>query len=329
MCIDYSQTINLFTDLDAYPLHRIDMVIKLSQYKVFSTYDLKSAYHQIPLKESEKKYTAFEGLGDLYEFCVLPFGVTNGVPSFQRIINDVITQEELSDTFPYLDNVTVAGIDQADHDRNDAAFREMIKRRNLTLNKSKTVHSVSVIDILGYCVSHYNMPDPERLHPLQEFPPPSNTASLRRAMGMFAYYAKWIPRFSEKIRLLSETISFPLSDEALTAFNTLKKELGDVVLSPINEDAPYVVECDASEVTISASLNQNGRPVAFMSKTLSKSERGYPSVEKEALAIIEAVRKWNHLLSHQMFTLITDQQSVSFMFDNRKRSKIKNNKIQS
>ena len=256
--------------------------------------------------------------------------MTNGVPSFQQIINDVITQEELSDTFPYLDNVTVAGIDQADHDRNDAAFREMIKRRNLTLNKSKTVHSVSVIDILGYRVSHYNiMPDPERLRPLQEFPPPSNTASLRRAMGMFAYYAKWIPRFSEKIRPLSETISFPLSDEALTAFNTLKKELGDVVLSPIDEDAPYVVECDASEVTISASLNQNGRPVAFMSKTLSKSERGYPSVEKEALAIIEAVRKWNHLLSRQMFTLITYQQSVSFMFDNRKRSKIKNNKIQS
>ena len=155
----------MFTDLDAYPLPRIDdMINKLSPYKVFSTYDLKSAYHQIPLKESERKYTAFEGLGDLYEFRVLPFGVTNGVSSFQRIINDVITQEDLSDTFPYLDNVTVAGIDQADHDRNDAAFREMIKRRNLTLNESKNVHSVSVIGKFGYRVSHYNIkPDPERL----------------------------------------------------------------------------------------------------------------------------------------------------------------------
>ena len=331
MCIDYSQTINLFTDLDAYPLPRIDdMINKLSQYKVFSTYDLKSAYHQIPLKKSEMKYTAFEGLGDLYEFRVLPFGVTNGVPSFQRIINDVITQEDLSDTFPYLDNVTVAGLDQADHDRNDAAFREMVKRRNITLNESKTVRSVSVIDILGYRVSHNSIkPDPERLRPLQEFPPPSNTTSLRRAMGMFAYYAKWIPRFSEKIRPLADAVSFPLSNEALAAFNALKNELGDVVLSPIDEDASFIVECDASEVTISASLNQNGRPVAFMSKTLSGSERGYPAVEKEALAIIEAVRKWHHFLSRQTFVLITDQQSVSFMFDNRKRTKIKNNKIQS
>ena len=75
MCIDYSQTINLFTELDAYPLPRIDDVVnKLSQYKVFSTFDLKSAYRQIPLRESETKFTVFEALGDLYEFVVLPFG---------------------------------------------------------------------------------------------------------------------------------------------------------------------------------------------------------------------------------------------------------------
>ena len=102
MCIDYSQTINLFVELDAYPLPRIeDMVNKLSQYKVFSTFDLKSAYHQIPLRESETKFTAFEALGDLYEFVVLPFRVTNGVPSFQRIIDNVVTQEGLKNTPEY------------------------------------------------------------------------------------------------------------------------------------------------------------------------------------------------------------------------------------
>ena len=100
-------------------------------------------------------------------------------------------------------------------------------------------------------------------------------------------------------------------------------------LSPIDEDIPFVVECDASDVAISASLNQNGRPVAFISKTLSATERCYPAVEEEALAIIKAIRKWNHLFSRQPFILITDQKSVSFMFDNRNRSKINNSKIQS
>ena len=96
MCTDYSQTVNLFTELDAYPLPHIDEIInKLSKYKLFSTFDLKSAYHQIPLREPETKFTAVEAVGDLYEFAVLPFGVTNGVPAFQRIIDNVITQEGL------------------------------------------------------------------------------------------------------------------------------------------------------------------------------------------------------------------------------------------
>ena len=312
MCVDYSQTVNLYTNLDAYPLPRTDDIVnKLSKYKVFSTYDLKSAYHQIPIKESEREYTAFEGLGELYEFCVVPFGVTNGVPVFQRTMDKVVEEEDLFATFPYMDNMTVAGIDQEDHDKNDQAFLEMVKRRNLTLNESKTVHSVSEIDILGYRVS-YGMikPDPERMRPLQEFPAPCNAASLCRAMGMFSYYARWIPKFSDKIRPLVETKSFPLDKNALAAFNTLKKELSDVTLSTIDEDCPFVVETDASEVAVSASLNQNGKPVAFMSKSLSGSELKYPSVEKEAMAIVEAVRKWNHLLSRQPFIIITDQRSV-------------------
>ena len=66
-----------------------------------------------------------------------------------------------------------------------------------------------------------------------------------------------------------------------------------------------------------------------MSRTLQGRELHYPPVEKEATAIIEAVRKWRHFLAGRHFTLVTDQRSVAFMIDNRKRSKIKNNKIQS
>ena len=60
LCVDYSQTVNLFTQLDAYPLPRIDdLVNKLSAYRVLSTFDLKSAYHRIPNLESDKQYTVF------------------------------------------------------------------------------------------------------------------------------------------------------------------------------------------------------------------------------------------------------------------------------
>ena len=330
LCVDYSQTINLYTLLDAYPLPRIeDLINNLSVYKVFSTFDLKSAYHQIPIQESDKAYTAFEACGKLWEFNRIPFGVTNGVPQFQRKIDELVATEFLKDTFPYLDNVTVGGRTREEHDTNVTAFLNSLKKHGLTLNESKTIAAVPKINILGYCVGNGNIkPDPERLRPLLNLPAPHDVKSLKRALGLFSYYAKWVVNFSDKIFHLKSTKSFPLLPKALEEFNLLKKEIANASLSAIDENLPFVVECDASEMAISATLNQGGRPVAFMSRTLHGGETHYPAVEKEATAIIEAVRKWSHLLARQQFTLITYQKSVAFMLDNRKRTKIKNNKIQ-
>jgi len=109
LCIDYSQTINIYMELDAYPLPRIDdMINELSKYRVFSTFDLRSAYHQIKIVETDCKYAAFEASGQLYESIRIPFGVNNGVAAFQRIMSQFVEQENLRDNFPYLDNVTVA-----------------------------------------------------------------------------------------------------------------------------------------------------------------------------------------------------------------------------
>ena len=330
MCIDYSQTINLYTDLDAYPLPRIDVLVnKLAKYHVFSTFDLRSAYHQIPIAAKDRAFTAFEAGGKLWEFTRVPFGVTNGVPAFQREMDKMIDDAKLKDTYPYLDNITVAGRTQKEHDQNVTRLFDALRQRNWTLNDSKTISSVPYINILGYCVGNGTIkPDPERLIPLQNLPPPNNQKALKRVLGLFAYYAKWIFQFSDKIQSLKQTTKFPLDDTALNDFNALKKEIEKAVLLSIDENLPFVVECDASDVAISATLNQNGRPVAFMSRTFQGSEVHYPAVEKEATAIVEAVRKWSHLLSRQHFTLITDQRSVAFMLDNRKRTKIKNNKIQ-
>ena len=69
---------------------------------------------------------------------------------------------------------------------------------------------------------------------------------------------------------------------------------------PIDESLPFKVECDVSDIAISAALKQGRRPVAFISKTLQGNELKY--------------------LTHQHFTLITDQRSVAFMFSNRKHT---------
>ena len=189
MVVDYSETINLFTELDAYPMPNIlDMVQKMSQYKYFSTFDLKAAYHQVPIKEEDRKYTAFEVDGQLWEFTVIPFGVTNGVSAFQRTIDKVIKEEGLTDTFAFVDNLTVCGRTKEEHDENVKKFLQMLIKYNFTLNESKTIQSATSITVLGYTVSYDKIsPDRERLRPLLEMPPPSTLKAQKRIVGMFSY----------------------------------------------------------------------------------------------------------------------------------------------
>ena len=322
MVIDYSDTINRFTELDAYPMPNVlDMIQKISRYRYFATFDLKSAYHQIPIKEEDIKFTAFEVDGQLWEFTRIPFGVTNGVSAFQRTIDKVIQVEQLQDTFAFVDNVTVCGMTKEELEINVAAFHKVREKYNLTLNDDKTISFSTSITILGYTVSFQSIrPDQERLKPLLEMPPPTSLKSQKRIIGMFAYHSKFIENFSDKIYLLNRNTEFPVPQNVLEAFRTLKLDLRDAALKSIDFEQEFVVETDASDFCIAATLNQNGRPVAFFSRTLSSCEIKHHAVEKEAAAIIESIREWRHFLIGRRFQLITDQKSISYMFDTKRKS---------
>lgn len=329
MVVDYSQTINKFTLLDAYPLPRIeDLIARISKYEVFSRIDLKSAYHQVPILKRDMPYTAFEADGKLFHFLRIPFGVTNGVACFQRTIDGIVKDEGLHDTFPYLDDVTVCGKDQDDHDTNLQNFLAAAQKYNLTLNKDKCIFSTRSISLLGYIIEQKTIrPDPIRLSPLLDLPIPHDSASLKRALGMFAHHSRWIPTFSEKIRPLLGVSKFPLPDNAVAAFNVLKDAIANASLAAIEDFVPFRVETDASDFAIGATLSQAGRPIAFFSRTLNKSEQKHSAIEKEAYAIVDALRYWRHYLIGRHFEVLTDQRSVSFMFDQNQSNKIKNEKI--
>ncbi|GFS72378.1 retrovirus-related Pol polyprotein from transposon opus [Trichonephila clavipes] len=204
MVVDYSQTINKYTLLDAYPLPKIqEVILKISKNKVFSKIDLQSAYHQIPIQDSERHYTAFEACGKLYKFLRVPFGVTNGVACFQRVIDKIIEEEGLTLTYPFIDDVTVCGKDQKEHDDNLEKFMTVAKKYNLTLNEDKCTYSSNSVHLLGYIIQDGIIkPDHERLKPLRDMPVPKDSSALQRALGMFVHYCRWIPGFSKKIRPL-------------------------------------------------------------------------------------------------------------------------------
>lgn len=82
--MDFSLTINTFTELaHAYCLPtKFDLNTKIAKHKVFSTIDSRSAYHQIPILESNKPNTAFEACRNLRHFLRIPLSIANGVAPF-------------------------------------------------------------------------------------------------------------------------------------------------------------------------------------------------------------------------------------------------------
>ena len=176
MVIDYNKTVNKYTLLDAYPLPRMrDVVQNVARYKVYSTLDLTSAYHQVELPPQDRLYTAFEADGALWQWKRIPFGLTNAVPCFQRIIDDIIKSNNCKGTFAYLDNITVGGTTQQEHDVNLNRFLAVAKNHNLTFNESKCIYNTDTIDLLGYRIKNGTLQsDPARVKTLQDLPSPNN-----------------------------------------------------------------------------------------------------------------------------------------------------------
>lgn len=310
------------------------MLNRIAENKYFSKIDLKSAYHQVPLAKEDRPFTAFEVNGELFQFTRLPFGVTNAVPCFTRIIRQFIEKHKLKKAEAYLDDVMIGGTTQSEHDQNlkrwNLKFLEAAKEANLTLNMAKCAFGLQKINFIGHILENgQKRPDPDRMLPLLKFPTPINGKELKRLLGFFAYNAKWISNYSDKVQpLLSAQAqsSFPLQQEVITTIAKLKEEIGKAALAVPDVGEQLLMETDASGTAVGSFLSQNGRPVAYFSRTLSSSEQKFAAIEREAMCIVESFRKWSHFLYTNRCLVKTDQKCVAFLFSKQK-SRIKNDKL--
>ncbi len=239
LAIDYSQTINRFTLLDAYPLPRIDDTVNaIAQYQVFSTIDLRSAYHQVSINENDKPYTAFQAGNALYQFTRIPFGVTNGVACFQRIMANSITCENLNGTFAYLDNVTICGKDQQEYDEN---LKCMLSRCCYSSsNHLQWWQECFFYPKVGYSGGKEKSDQIHNAYANSQF------QLIWKVLTEFLDFSSLDPALFWGNMTPHYYIRLPKSREAQKTFENLKKDVAESVICAIDEGIPFSVETDAT-----------------------------------------------------------------------------------
>lgn len=144
-------------------------------------------------------------------------------------------------------------------------------------------------------------------------------------MGLVGYYRRFVQHFGMLAKPLTELLKkgqlFVWTNTTEQAFQTLKQALTTApVLTLPNFDKPFVLETDASDKGIGAVLQQDGHPIAYVSRALGPKNQGLSTYEKESLAILMAIDYWKAYLQTAEFEIRTDQRSLVHLDDHRLNS---------
>ena len=295
-----------------------DLLDQAAENTVFSKIDLKSAYHRIPLHRKDMSFTTFEVNGRLFEFTRLLYGITNTVAAFQREMTAVVRRHFLRRTHTYLDDVIIGGRSEEETQENLKNFVKAAETEGLTLSKAKCVIGCETVPMLGHIVgTGSKRPNPSQIEDSDAIPYPRKLVPVETPIGFFAYNAKWIADYSNKVAPLltaEKRLTFPLNEVSRLAIATLKKEVATAVPWLPRANELLVLQTDASGTGIGATLSQGDKLVGFFSRTLKHSEIANSVVEREAMAILEGFRRFSVLLRASRVLVRIDQRTLLFIF---------------
>ena len=320
ICGDFKETVNPVSKLDRYPIPRVeDLFAKLSGGKQYTKLDLSQAYLQVPLDEESKNLLVVNTPKGLFRYTRLPYGVSSAPGIFQRLMENVL--QGIPNVIVYLDDILLTGATEEEHLKTLAKVLERLERAGFRVKKSKCQFMAASVSYLGHLI------DQKGLHPLQEkvkavkeAPSPTNVSELKAYLGLLTYYSKFLPNMADVLaplyQLLHKDVNWKWTNVEKKAFQASKDLLtSDSLLVHFNPDFELVLMCDASSYGIGAVLahrmpDGTERPIGYASRSLSKAQRNYCQLEREALALIFGVKRFHSYLFGHRFELITDHQPL-------------------
>ncbi len=333
MCVDF-RALNQIVHIRSFPIPLIDDILaELKGTTYFTTLDMRSGYHQIPLSKEASEKCAFSCFKGKYQYKVLPYGLKNSGNEFQSMVSRVLQgYEDFSRA--YVDDILIYTKGTLrDHLVKVQMILDRLKEYNLKLKLSKCQWAMKEITYLGFRVNEYGIaPCPDKVEAIKTLRPPENVRQIRGLLGMASYYRRFIPKFADiaepLVALTRKYARFKWSSECQSAFERIKEQLTIVpMLAYPDVSKEYILYTDASDGAVGAVLVQrtegetwikgipNECPIYFLSYKLSKSQvKSYSTIEKELFAIHYALNKLHFYLYNAKFTIKTDHLPLKYLF---------------
>ena len=340
LCIDYRRVNDCTLDSSAYPLPRCEETLEyLNGSKWFTSLDLLSGYYQVPMSRDSAPKTAWGIPGSgLFEYRRLPFGLKGAPSTFQRLMEDTLRGLIFSDVVVYIDDLLIGA---SDIDHMILRLRKVLtrlKKANLKIKPEKCKLCLKKIKFLGHEVSEQGIStDPEKIKVVENWKTPETSGEVHSFLGLAAYYRRFIKGFATIAHPLYQLINvkpkdFKWEEKHQNAFQKLKSELiGENILAFPNYKEPIgtlVLDTDASLVAIGGCLSQYQegilRPIAYGSKSLSKSQQNYGTTQRELYALVYFVEYWRHYLIGQKFICRVDHVALKWLKASKDSSKLLN-----
>lgn len=321
LVIDYRKLNDITVD-DKYPLPNMDEILeKLGKCQYFTTLDLAKGFHQIEIAPEDVHKTAFNVEGGHYEFVRMPFGLKTAPATFQRLMNEVLSDYINKICLVYLDDIIIFSSSLTEHIESLTKIFRRLKDVNLKVQLDKCEFLKREAEFLGHIVTEQGIkPNPNKIECVEKFPIPKTPRQIKQFLGLTGYYRKFIRDYSKiakpMTKFLKKDAKVDVSDrEYIDSFETLKRLLiSEPILKYPDFDKTFTVSTDASQFAIGAVLSQEDHPICYASRTLNNHEENYSTVEKELLAVVWATKHFRPYLFGRKFLIETDHKPLQWLF---------------
>ena len=323
VCVDF-RDLNKACPKDDFPLPNIDTLVDATAgHEMFSFMDGFSGYNQIKMASGDAEKTAFRTPFGNFYYTVMPFGLKNSGATYQRAMTAIFHDMMHDCMEDYVDDIVVKSKKVFDHFQDLRRVFERSRKFKLRMNPLKCAFGVSAGKFLGFVVHRKGIDvDPAKVKAIQSMPTPMNQKQLKSLLGKVSYIRRFIPALGEIIVpfqvLLKKGISFEWGEQQQEAFDKIKRILtSPATMTMPLKDQPMMLYLTSTPHSIGALLVQEveeqERPVYYLSRCLHGSELNYSPMEKHCLALVFTTQKLRHYFLAHKLLVVTKSDPIKYL----------------